>query len=1259
MGPKRRGAAGGSPAKSEPGAPTARSKLLKAALSNSIQGRRRGGNNSLMEITNRTLENQTAVLDASMDTTMRKKGRAMAQFRASQEEETPRTIMSNFMEAHKEEAVNSSELFSRGRINKDQSLGASYSTRDRSSRHINADSVISDSSHQEGPTPDVSADMSNVSSPGGLAKLKHLKRKTGSTSRRNVTAEELDPDRDISRPTNRSMGDQTAQGSDSSPNETRAPPKRSRRTRAQVNYQKDDFDFTNLTLRQETPVSDISNSSRRPKKKPDKGVNGMLEDFGGLSPMAHALGEVSPDRTRLAGKRPKVPKKFVDPAEFSNLTVGEQTEEDEEGDQTLVQSDDHQGLEEVSMEQTKIAPRKRIEINKVDTGEFSNISVELECNKSAEETPKAQTSVTIHEGSMEETRVQPRRRTRKTVEVNAAEFTNISYQAEQSRSGADSKMEVEMPSLAAGDEEGLTVLGGSMEETKLQQRQNRNKPKDVYVDVANFTDLSVSGEKTGSFLINGIESPAVENIEVEENQINKEILGNFPVIIDEMNLDIAQPDTSDTFVEKEESRRAARAARNPEIATVARSPCLSNIGEESEEAGHGSRQQSRASSRPSSGEVALLPPDVTVADETATGTPGTLRHARRSVYEAGQPEAPLEGSLSLGESRADPAGESTRLGGVRSPQEQPSTRRYDLTFAPIVNSPSGRAPDGEGMHGNNLGKSLQEGRQEGNEGQRMSQSLQISKGKGVVGRAKSEVGIQYETPELERKAKRVSKRLSRSELYHTRINMEEVAEQGTQMTPVGELVTTTSHIGRLSMLAKVNETGVQVTPGLGEPALECTQAEFQNMEKEAANREDVDLVLDDVEPEEVVEKEAIKRADERTARNVDASLANMSRASLVTEYREDKASEQAEVNGGNAVEYRAEGRGALDNLHLVEDVVDIDTAAEEEDPESEEVASEQDEDEECEAEERATSDQDNVENDEEEDVDEDENRGEVEGSEGEDGAIGTVDIEQAEREMPPPGEHRFPDSSVRRAMRNANLERYLGMADLTVDGKGLTNIFTPESSPKEPKVVKPKKSKEPIKTTFPAKKTMQQFNRFSRYKLKKEAEDLVLDASEDFVDLARVRLKQLSIDRGDSKIQLCDIRRYMTECGFLLPVEEDTMDIRLFEQIRELHFCDEELQWELIPMRRVMGRIYPPEDIWREPDLPTYSKANKASSVSKKKGPKKADSARRLKVPRNSKVGFLDDHSEMEEERSKKDGVSESKNPASRSVRTNKGKGRK
>ena len=207
-------------------------------------------------------------------------------------------------------------------------------------------------------------------------------------------------------------------------------------------------------------------------------------------------------------------------------------------------------------------------------------------------------------------------------------------------------------------------------------------------------------------------------------------------------------------------------------------------------------------------------------------------------------------------------------------------------------------------------------------------------------------------------------------------------------------------------MAQVNEAS-KVTPGLGEPSLECTHAESEKVEEEAANREDVDRDLDDVEPEEMVEKEAFKRVDEIAARNVDASR------------EEEQVSKQAGVIGGDAVEHLAEGRGALDSLHLVEDVVEMDTAAEEGDPESEEEASEQDEDEECEAEEGATSDQENVEDDEEDNVDEGENGEEVEENEEEDDAHRTVDVEQAEREMPPPGEHRFLDSTARRAMRSS------------------------------------------------------------------------------------------------------------------------------------------------------------------------------------------------------------------------------------------------
>ena len=174
--------------------------------------------------------------------------------------------------------------------------------------------------------------------------------------------------------------------------------------------------------------------------------------------------------------------------------------------------------------------------------------------------------------------------------------------------------------------------------------------------------------------------------------------------------------------------------------------------------------------------------------------------------------------------------------------------------------------------------------------------------------------------------------------------------------------------------------------------------------------------MDNAETEEMVEKEASPKKDNGSAAmNVDISLAAKSRG------EEDlvQAERQAKVRGGVMVEYLAEGRGELDNNHLVEDVVDMETAAEEENLESEEEASEQNEDEECEADEGATSDQDNLDEDQDEDVEEEENGDEIEEHEEEEGAHQTVDIEEAERQMPPPGEHRFlPDSSARRAMRS-------------------------------------------------------------------------------------------------------------------------------------------------------------------------------------------------------------------------------------------------
>ena len=106
---------------------------------------------------------------------------------------------------------------------------------------------------------------------------------------------------------------------------------------------------------------------------------------------------------------------------------------------------------------------------------------------------------------------------------------------------------------------------------------------------------------------------------------------------------------------------------------------------------------------------------------------------------------------------------------------------------------------------------------------------------------------------------------------------------------------------------------------------------------------------------------------------------------------------------------------------IVEDNVveddDMDTAAEKDN--LEEVASEQEEDVECEGEEGATSDHNNSEDDQDEDFDEEEDGDELQEEEEHDGAHGMADNDDAEKEMPPPGEHRFlPDSSTRRAMRS-------------------------------------------------------------------------------------------------------------------------------------------------------------------------------------------------------------------------------------------------
>ena len=183
------------------------------------------------------------------------------------------------------------------------------------------------------------------------------------------------------------------------------------------------------------------------------------------------------------------------------------------------------------------------------------------------------------------------------------------------------------------------------------------------------------------------------------------------------------------------------------------------------------------------------------------------------------------------------------------------------------------------------------------------------------------------------------------------------------------------------------------------------------------------------------------------------------------------------------------------------------------------------------------------------------------------------DDEEEEEIVPQASARSLPSSKERREMRDANLERYLGLKDATVDRRaaGMSSLQTPEASmvkarrAARPPV--PARKKTVATNTFPLKKTTFSFNRFSRgYKMKKEAENLLPDASEDFVDIAMKRLRELARARGSEKVHLCDIRRYMGECGFLPREEEDPRNFNLFEEIRSLMLVD--VQEKLIPLRR-------------------------------------------------------------------------------------------
>jgi len=219
-------------------------------------------------------------------------------------------------------------------------------------------------------------------------------------------------------------------------------------------------------------------------------------------------------------------------------------------------------------------------------------------------------------------------------------------------------------------------------------------------------------------------------------------------------------------------------------------------------------------------------------------------------------------------------------------------------------------------------------------------------------------------------------------------------------------------------------------------------------------------------------------------------------------------------------------------------------------------------------------------------------------------------------------------------MRQATLAKYLGVND--------SPLITPQVSPKKTKeqMPKPKTTKRPKakeKSLIPAKNIKFEYQRFSRYKLKPEAEKTLIGASDEFLTKAIKRMSSFAAERGAEKIHMCDIKRMMVECGFVKPAEEDPTGREFTCELREIA-RDSQIK-ELIPMNKGAGKIYPPKDLWEVKGGKNKSKRLDAVPSSSRVGggkKQKADKVRRLKGQDLNSTEEFDDNTKKNSKKNSK-----------------------
>lgn len=1099
---------------------------------------------ALMDISN-TLNITSA--DSTMTGTEAKKMAALARFKAMEADITPRTAINQFVEANQSEAQTPALFFSTGEITESRRSSKRRRVGDKTSVSVVS---MEETNLNEDIAGNLSSDTSDTTETSRT--LRRSARGRGKTSL-GVTMEDVDPDRDITKPTNMSatvnMTDMHL--TDDSLDETMHNLRNKKRGREKKTYfTADDFNIT------------VATKANKSQAVTDVPVNNTLQ-------LDKSDNESMILQEKMSKRRKMLERKKARHQAASNW--------------------DFSGIEPPSPQQksedviSQLAPEKMKSLS------------ETTAEKRSDNEESA-----LEFSSFEETHVSKRKSTIKTIHITEGEFSDITTTSNKDISKAH-------------------------ETTTLPIDSDMNSPDDD-----NSSTSTLNANSNGGLTQDRNTDDDVDDIDREVSFTRKDGIQNVENVAknDGSDLDALQSTQEGTPI-KSSSRRKKIA-----IGTVDFEDITTTNDQEAVGSTHASPVNSLfppITNTPSPGSRKLTNMQKsahsnTESEETienisrfVNNESSNIKNRRKSVFQSGLPQGPDDNTMVLEQTRVfRPEVESTRLTNL---SEISRTINNTVTSALGVASPEVTDTAAKPGRDTSTPYDFNKSTREGLRGRGLSKTAAVlatipSEDRAEERASKTVTDVidpQLPTPqimEVIRDARKSGMRSMRLSVYDkTRDHPEDGKDGGTQTSP---------EVFLLPEEIPVNhEAGCQVTPSLdaenhrpkvlGDVSLPVGHTTISQQQLSSRNATFNGF--------SVSNEESRERADKRRSEvnEIINSLTNLSGAREQSDNLMNSLTEEVNID-------LKENEGDLENIEAELDItasgrrnpspvierrseVDINASAVSVAENGNEVEDEEDvQINRTEA--RVINDlgEDEIEQADEYDQDD-------EGNGDRDQSLDYLRLPDASQVKS------IPSSQERKEMRQATLSKYLGVNDAT----SLSPLTTPQVSPKKtkeqmPKAKPTKRLKAKDTSLIPAKNIKFEYQRFSRYKVKPDAEKTLVSASNEFLNRAMKRMSVFAAERGAVKIHMCDIKRMMVECGFVKPAEEDPTGREFTCELREIA-RDSQIK-ELIPMNKGLGNIYPPRDLW---DIKGGKKSKNVApvpSASSVGGGKKvkADKVRRFKV---------------------------------------------